>query len=96
MLGDSGYSERSGEIYLPYVGHVAEQAVLLRDGAVESHRTEFDVEAAIATIMNDSTFPGRARWCQDYLRTPPSDADALAAFTPGRERRADSSGRPAE
>ena len=34
MLGDSGYSERSGEIYLPYVGHVAEQAVLLRDGAV--------------------------------------------------------------
>lgn len=34
MLGDSGYSERSGEIYLPYVGHVAEQAILLRDGAV--------------------------------------------------------------
>ena len=34
MLGDSGYSERSGEIYLPYVGHVAEQAVLLRDGSV--------------------------------------------------------------
>ena len=34
MRGDSGYSERSGEIYLPYVGHVAEQAVLLRDGSV--------------------------------------------------------------
>jgi type IV secretion system protein VirB4 len=34
MLGDSGYSERSGEIYLPYVGHLAEQAVLLRDGSV--------------------------------------------------------------
>ena len=34
MLGDSGYSERSGEIYLPYVGHLAEQAILLRDGAV--------------------------------------------------------------
>jgi type IV secretion system protein VirB4 len=34
MLGDSGYSERSGELYLPYVGHVSDQAVLLRDGSV--------------------------------------------------------------
>ena len=34
MPGDSGTSERSGEIYLPYVGHVADQAVLLRDGSV--------------------------------------------------------------
>jgi predicted phosphodiesterase len=84
-----------GSVGMPY-GRLGAHWALLRDGAVELHRTEFDVEAAIATIMNDSTFPGRARWCQDYLRTPPSDADALAAFTPGRERRADSSGRPAE
>jgi type IV secretion system protein VirB4 len=34
MRGDTGYSERSGEIYLPYVGHIAENAVLLRDGSV--------------------------------------------------------------
>src|SRR5580692_10515201 len=34
MRGDSGTSERSGEIYLPYVGHLAEHAVLLRDGSV--------------------------------------------------------------
>jgi hypothetical protein len=34
MRGDSGTSERSGEIYLPYVGHLTEQAVLLRDGSV--------------------------------------------------------------
>ena len=34
MPGDSGTSERSGEIYLPDVGHVADQAVLLRDGSV--------------------------------------------------------------
>lgn len=33
-LGNSGYSERSGEMYLPYVGHVADQVVLLRDGSV--------------------------------------------------------------
>ncbi len=34
MRGDSGLSERSGEIYLPYVGHVADAAVLLQDGSV--------------------------------------------------------------
>jgi len=34
MLGNTGYSERSGEIYLPYVGHVSEQAVLLADGSM--------------------------------------------------------------
>ena len=34
MLGDSFHGERSGEIYLPYVGHVADNVVLLRDGSV--------------------------------------------------------------
>ena len=34
MLGSDGFGERSGEIYLPYVGHVADNAVLLRDGSV--------------------------------------------------------------
>ena len=34
MPGDSGTRERSGEIYLPDVEHVADQAVLLRDGSV--------------------------------------------------------------
>lgn len=34
MFGDSGFSERSGDIYLPYVGHVADDVILLRDGSV--------------------------------------------------------------
>ena len=34
MRGDSGLSERSGEIYLPFVGHIADDAVLLRDGSI--------------------------------------------------------------
>ena len=34
MPGDSGTRERSGEIYLPDAEHVADQAVLLRDGSV--------------------------------------------------------------
>ncbi len=34
MHGDAGRGERSGEIYLPYVGHIADQVVLLQDGSV--------------------------------------------------------------
>lgn len=34
MLGATGATERSGEIYLPYVGHLSDQVVLLEDGSV--------------------------------------------------------------
>lgn len=34
MLGDSGVRERSGELYLPFVGHIGPQTVLMEDGSV--------------------------------------------------------------
>ncbi|MEA2754402.1 MAG: type secretion system protein VirB4, partial [Aliidongia sp.] len=34
MRGNTGYAERSAEIYLPYVGHVADDVLLLQDGSV--------------------------------------------------------------
>jgi len=34
MLGNSGATERSGELYLPYVGHIGPQTVLLEDGSL--------------------------------------------------------------
>ena len=34
MLGDSGVRERSGEIYLPFVGHIGPQTILMEDGSV--------------------------------------------------------------
>jgi type IV secretion system protein VirB4 len=34
MLGSSGVTERSGELYLPFVGHVGPQTVLLEDGSL--------------------------------------------------------------
>src|ERR1700740_2611497 len=34
MLGDAGTIERSGLTYLPYIGHIAEDVVLLRDGSL--------------------------------------------------------------
>ncbi|WP_085026248.1 VirB4 family type IV secretion/conjugal transfer ATPase [Ensifer aridi] len=34
MLGTSGKTERSGEIYLPYIGHLSDEVVLLEDGSI--------------------------------------------------------------
>ena len=34
MLGDSGVRERSGELYLPFVGHIGPQTILMEDGSV--------------------------------------------------------------
>jgi type IV secretion system protein VirB4 len=48
MLGDSGVRERSGEIYLPFIGHIGPQAILLEDGSVlamaEIDGTPFELE----------------------------------------------------
>lgn len=34
MLGDTGIRERSGELYLPMVGHIGPQTILMEDGSV--------------------------------------------------------------
>ncbi|MHC2302889.1 type IV secretion/conjugal transfer VirB4 family ATPase [Rhizobium mongolense] len=34
MFGTSGRTERSGEIYLPYVGHLSDKVILLEDGSI--------------------------------------------------------------
>ena len=70
-----------GSVGMPY-GQPGAHWALLRDGAAELHRSLFDVDAAAAAIERDSTFPGRTQWCDDYLRTTPSDAEALEAFGP--------------
>ncbi|MDP9027870.1 MAG: metallophosphatase family protein [Actinomycetota bacterium] len=70
-----------GSVGMPY-GQPGAHWAMLRGGAVELHRTLVDVDAAIAAITRDSSFPGSTQWCDDYLRKPPSDAEALAAFAP--------------
>lgn len=70
-----------GSVGMPY-GQPGAHWALLRDGAAELHRTLFDVDAAATTIERDSSYPGRARWIDEYLRTTPSDAEALEAFGP--------------
>nr|UTN42966.1 component of type IV secretion system [Agrobacterium fabrum] len=34
MFGTNGATERSGEIYLPYIGHLSDHVVLLEDGSI--------------------------------------------------------------
>lgn len=43
-------------------------------------RTAYDVEAAAARIRSGA-HPDAAAWAQDYVVTPPGDAEALEAFT---------------
>ncbi len=69
-----------GSVGMPY-GRSGAHWALLRDGAVELYRTAFDVDAAAAAIERDSTFSGRGQWCDDYLRSTPSDAEALETFS---------------
>jgi predicted phosphodiesterase len=69
----------AGSVGMPY-GTTGAQWALLANGAVTLRRTEFDREAACATIEADSTCPGIAEWTNDFVRNPPSDSEALTSF----------------
>jgi len=69
-----------GSVGMPY-GHSGASWALLAGGGVQLRRTAYDVDAACARIAA-SGFPDAADWAADYVRTPPSDAEALAVFTP--------------
>jgi len=71
----------SGSVGMPY-GLTGGSWALMRDGAVTLGRTEIDVEAAIARVVKESTYPDRRTWAEYYLRATSSDADALTAFAP--------------
>ncbi|KHL10592.1 putative phosphodiesterase [Mumia flava] len=75
-----------GSVGMPY-GRVGGAWALLREGRIELRHTAIDVDAAVARIIAESTYPDRAAWADEYLRARHSDADALRAFGPrdGRE-----------
>ena len=79
-LADRHLIVNPGSVGMPY-GHSGASWALLAAGGVTLRRTAYDVEAACARIAA-SAFPGAAEWAEDYVRTPPSDAEALAVFTP--------------
>ncbi|MFC8130903.1 hypothetical protein [Streptomyces sp. NPDC057302] len=55
---------------------------------VELRTTNFDIEAAITQVTQDSSYPEISRWADYFLRAQATDADALAAFGP-RDGRSD-------
>ncbi len=70
----------SGSVGMPY-GQPGAHWALLSGGVVELHRALFDVDAAISTIIRDSSYPARAEWRRDYLRNVASDEEAMTVFS---------------
>lgn len=70
-----------GSIGMPY-GRAGGAWALLRHGKVELRHTEVDLDAAVDTVVEHSTYPDRRAWSEQYLRASSSDADALCAFAP--------------
>lgn len=68
-----------GSIGMPY-GRAGGSWVLLRDGDVCLRHTNIDVDAAVARVVAESTYPDRQEWANFFVRATASDADALAAF----------------
>jgi predicted phosphodiesterase len=79
-LADRRLIVNPGSVGMPY-GRSGASWALLAGGGVALRRTAYDVEAACARIAA-SGFAGAAGWAEDYVRTPPSDAEALIVFTP--------------
>lgn len=70
-----------GSIGMPY-GRPGGSWALLRDGAVTLRSTAVDIDAAIANVVADSSYPDRRDWAEYYLRATSSDAQALTSFAP--------------
>ncbi|MFG2757027.1 metallophosphoesterase family protein [Streptomyces wuyuanensis] len=73
-----------GSVGMPY-GRTGAHWALLGPG-VQLRVTDYDIDAAIASVTEDSGFPGAAAWADYYLRARATDAEALAAFA-GRDGR---------
>ncbi|MGK5743262.1 metallophosphoesterase family protein [Micromonospora sp. URMC 103] len=79
-LADRRLVVNAGSVGMPYGGQGA-YWVLLGPG-VQLRRTDFDVDAACARVTAESTFPDAAGFADEYVRSPHSDAEALAVFAP--------------
>ena len=70
-----------GSVGMPY-GRPGGNWALLRDGSVSLHRSIIDVEETIAQVVAGSSYPGRRKWAEFFIRSAASDAEALAVFGP--------------
>ena len=65
-----------GSIGMPY-GRAGGAWALLRHGQITLRHTDIDVDAVCARLEAESTYPDRAAWAAEYVRSANSDADAL-------------------
>lgn len=70
-----------GSVGMPY-GRSGGAWALLRDGAVTLRSTPVDVDAVIARVVAESSYPGRREWAEYFVRSTASDAEALTIFAP--------------
>ncbi|MDA5285361.1 metallophosphoesterase family protein [Streptomyces sp. Isolate_45] len=69
-----------GSVGMPY-GRTGAHWALLGPG-VELRTTDYDIDAAITHITEDSGYPEIAEWADYFVRARANDGDALAAFAP--------------
>lgn len=70
-----------GSVGMPY-GRSGGAWALLRDQQVSLRHTSIDLDTACARIEAESSYPDRAAWAAEYVRSGSSDADAIGAFGP--------------
>ncbi|GAB3813677.1 metallophosphoesterase family protein [Kribbella italica] len=71
----------AGSVGMPYGAPLPSWA-LLTGSDVQLRRTPLDLEAMADRVVAESTYPDRAAFADEYLRTNYSDTEALAAFSP--------------
>jgi diadenosine tetraphosphatase ApaH/serine/threonine PP2A family protein phosphatase len=71
-----------GSVGMPYGGAGAHWALLGGDDGVTMRVTAFDVEAAVARVAAQSSYPDAAEWADYFLRSRASDTEALRLFGP--------------
>lgn len=70
-----------GSVGMPY-GRVGGAWALLSTGQVSLRHTPIDADLVCERVVSESSYPGRAAWADEYVRSRNSDVDALRAFTP--------------
>jgi predicted phosphodiesterase len=70
-----------GSIGMPY-GRSGAHWALLADGAVSLRRTQFDIEAACASVRAGSSYPDVAEWVDYFLYARAGDAEVIGVFGP--------------
>jgi putative phosphoesterase len=74
-----------GSVGMPYGRPGAHWALLGPGGSrggVQLRVTGYDIEAAVARVVADSSYPEAAQWADYFLHARATDAEALRAFSP--------------